>query len=304
MSIFWSAWIIILTLVCLILVMWVLFATHKAQRSGTTNETTGHNYDGIEELDNPMPRWWFVLFVATLIFSAGYLLIYPGMGSWEGLLGWTSINEYERHQLKHDRRYMPEFSRYAATPIIELINNPKAIKMGQRIFMNNCTICHASDAGGNFGFPNLTNNKWLYGGAPETIKTTILHGRKGQMPAWGAIIGEKGVNNVTHYVRSLSNLTVNADDKTLEAGKKVFNNTCSICHGGDAKGNTLLGAPDLTSSDNWLYGSSHNQVAYTIRNGRNGIMSPWKDILGEEKVHLVTAYIYSLNNKAKKPEKQ
>ncbi|WP_263078585.1 cytochrome-c oxidase, cbb3-type subunit III [Endozoicomonas sp. Mp262] len=301
MSSFWSGWIIFLTLTCLALVIWVLFSTRKTQRPDLTEETTGHHYDGIEELDNPLPHWWFLMFVATLVFGAGYLLLYPGLGKWEGFFGWTSTGELERHELKHSRRYAPEFARYAATPIEELINNPRALKMGQRIYMNNCALCHTSDARGTFGFPNLTDNDWLYGGTPDAIKTTLLMGRQGQMPAWVAIIGEKGVNQVTHYVRTLSRLETRASNETLAAGKAIYDTTCSVCHAPDGTGNQALGAPNLTNNT-WLYGSSHEQIAYTIRSGRNGVMPAWKDILGEEKVHLVAAYVYSLSHKAKNEE--
>ncbi|MGI9277262.1 MAG: cytochrome-c oxidase, cbb3-type subunit III [Endozoicomonas sp.] len=299
MSSFWSGWIIVLTLACLVLVCWVLFATRKAERKSTTDETTGHVYDGIEELDNPMPQWWFVLFVATLVFSAAYLLLYPGMGSWKGILGWTSTGELERHQQKHDRRYAPLFQQYAKTPIAELISNPKAIKMGQRVFINNCALCHGSDAGGAFGFPDLTDNEWLYGGNPKAIKTSVMHGRTGQMPAWGAVIGEKGVRDVATFIRYKVGLVKDIDPATLDSGQKTYDTTCSVCHGSNGEGSYAVGAPSLVDGV-WLYGSSQAQVEYTIRNGRNGVMPAWKDILGEEKVHLVSAYIYSLSKDKEK----
>ncbi|WP_330925720.1 cytochrome-c oxidase, cbb3-type subunit III [Candidatus Sororendozoicomonas aggregata] len=301
MSSFWSGWIIALTLICLALVIGVLFFVWKSQRKGPTEETTGHSFDGIEELDNPMPKWWLILFVATIVFSAVYLLLYPGLGSWKGFYGWTSVGELEQAQLKHDRRFALEFARYGATPIDELIDNPKAVRMGQRIFINNCALCHASDAKGNFGFPNLTDNSWLYGGSSDAIKTSIMHGRKGQMPAWGAVIGNEGVTNVTHYVRAMAGLETGVDEQTLAAGKTIFDTTCVVCHAKDGTGNHALGAPNLTDND-WLYGSSFAEVAYTVRNGRNGVMPPWKDILGEEKVHLVAAYIYSLSKKDEKSQ--
>lgn len=301
MSSFWSGWIIALTLICLALVIGVLFFAWKSQRKGSTEETTGHSFDGIEELDNPMPKWWLILFVATIVFSAVYLLLYPGLGSWKGFYGWTSVGELEQAQLKHDRRFALEFARYGATPIDELIDNPKAVRMGQRIFINNCALCHASDAKGNFGFPNLTDNSWLYGGSSDAIKTSIMHGRKGQMPAWGAVIGNEGVTNVTHYVRAMAGLETGVDEQTLAAGKTIFDTTCVVCHAKDGTGNHALGAPNLTDND-WLYGSSFSEVAYTVRNGRNGVMPPWKDILGEEKVHLVAAYIYSLSKKDEKSQ--
>lgn len=297
MSNFWHWWIVLLTTACLVLVTWVLFSTRKTQRQETTEETTGHDYDGIEEYDNPLPHWWFLLFVATLVFTVGYLILYPGMGQWAGVFGWTATGELEGAQLKHERRFAPEFARYAATPIEELIQNPKAVKMGQRIYINNCALCHGMDARGTFGFPNLADDDWLYGGTPEAIKATIAHGRQGQMPAWGPVIGDRGVRQVASYTRALSGIDTGASPADLEAGKTIFSTTCAVCHNSDGTGNFALGAPNLTNNI-WLYGSSQAQVEYTIRQGRNGVMPPWNAVLGAEKVHLVTAYVYSLTHKA------
>ena len=294
MTSFWSGWIVFLTLGCLAFVIYFLATQWLAQRKDTTTETTGHVYDGIEELDNPMPKWWLAMFVATIIFTAFYLFLYPGLGNWKGYLGWTQINELERHQLKHDRKYAPLFSQYANTPIEELVNNPKALKMGERVFLNNCALCHASDAEGAFGFPNLADTDWLYGGSPEAITMTIMEGRKGQMPAWGAVIGESGTRSVATFIRANAGLIENPDPALMAEGEKVYNTTCVACHNPDGKGNKLLGAPDLTD-DVWLYGSSQTLVEYTIRNGRNGVMPAWKDILGKEKAHLVATYVYSLS---------
>ena len=293
MSNFWSWWIILLTTACLALVVVILFGTRRSQRRDNTTETTGHQYDGIEEYDNPLPHWWFLMFVATLVFGVGYLILYPGLGKWQGLLGWTSVGELEASQQKHAFRYAPEFARFAAIPVEDLVNDNRALNMGQRIFINNCSVCHGTDARGSFGFPNLADNDWLYGGESENIKTSISSGRQGQMPAWGAVIGDTGVRQTALYVRNLSGLETGASEEELSAGQQIYNQTCSVCHNADGSGNTLLGAPDLTNNI-WLYGASQTQVEYTIRNGRNGIMPHWNDILGPEKVHLVTAYIYSL----------
>ncbi|OED40838.1 cytochrome-c oxidase, cbb3-type subunit III [Endozoicomonas sp. (ex Bugula neritina AB1)] len=296
MSSFWNWWVILLFLACNIFIIVLLFGTRKAQRSSVTEETTGHMYDGIEEYDNPLPHWWFLLFIATIVFSAGYLVRYPGLGNFKGVLGWTSVGELESDQKAHSFRYAPEFERFAAIPVEELINNPKALRMGQRIFLNNCALCHGTDAGGTFGFPNLTDHEWLYGGSGAAIKTTVAEGRQGQMPAWGAVIGDKGVQQVASYIRTEAGLENSADPADLAAGKQVYATTCAVCHNEDGTGNQALGAPNLID-DIWLYGSSRTQIEYTIRNGRNGIMPPWKDILGPEKTHLVSAYIYSLSNK-------
>ncbi len=295
MSSFWSGWVLILTLVCLGLIIFVLFATWKIQRKETTEDTVGHDFDGIQEYDNPMPMWWIGLFLATLIFGGIYFVLYPGIypSKFDGVLGWTSTGELKGDQEKHAQQFQPLFDSYAAKSIEELQKEPQALSMGKRIFLNNCALCHGSDAGGTFGFPSLTDNDWVWGGDPAEIKTTVLDGRNGQMPAWGPVLGEQGVRNVASYTRNLSGLKTNASAQELEAGKQAYTVTCAVCHGEDGKGNKLFGAPNLTDNI-WLYGSNQTQVEYTIRKGRNGVMPPWKHVLGEEKVHLVTAYVYSL----------
>ncbi len=297
-SLFWDGWIAILTLTCLGLIIWVLLATRRNQRRELTEETTGHNYDGIEELDNPLPQWWLYLFVLTLVFGAAYLAIYPGI--WKGVADWSATGQLEQETQQHQARYAENFARYAEMPIPEVIQHEQALRMGQRIFSNNCALCHGSDGGGAFGFPNLRDGDWLYGGAPETIKTTIMDGRQGQMPSWVSIIGEQGVKQVSSYVRSLSGLDVTASERDLAAGAKIFSTSCSACHGADAKGIQGVGAPNLTDST-WLYGSSQAQVEYTVRRGRNGVMPAWHERLGEEKVHLVAAYVFSLSQADSKP---
>ncbi len=296
LSNFWNWWVILLFLACNIFIIALLFGTRKAQRGSTTEETTGHVYDGIEEYDNPLPHWWFLLFVATIVFSAGYLVFYPGLGNYPGLFGWTSVGELKEDQKAHSFKYAPEFERFASIPVEQLINDEKALRMGQRIFLNNCALCHGSDAAGSFGFPNLTDHEWLYGGSGAAIKTSILAGRQGQMPAWGAVIGDRGVQQVTSYIRTQAGLETNVNPGDLAAGKKIYDTTCAVCHATDGTGNQALGAPNLVD-DVWLYGSSRTQIEYTIRNGRNGVMPAWKDILGSEKSHLVSAYVYSLSNK-------
>ncbi|EZQ14021.1 cytochrome Cbb3 [Halopseudomonas bauzanensis] len=291
MSNFWSGYIITLTLVFLFLTTWLLFATRKGQRPDQTDSTTGHEYDGIAELDNPLPRWWFMLFIATLVFSAIYLVLYPGMGKWPGVLNWTQVNQYEREVARAEEQFAPIFARYTDLPISEVARDEEALRIGQRLFATNCSVCHGSDARGSFGFPNLTDNDWLWGGEPEQILTTLRQGRQAAMPAWLAVVGEQGVRNVAGYVRSLSGLESEGVD--IDAGKQVFASNCVACHGPDGKGNPLLGAPNLTD-DNWLYGSSMLQVQHSIRAGRNGNM-PSQAHLGEDKLHMLASYVYSLS---------
>ncbi|MEH6566983.1 MAG: cytochrome-c oxidase, cbb3-type subunit III [Halopseudomonas sp.] len=292
MTNFWSGYIVVLTLTCLGLILWLLLATRKGQRPEQTDQTVGHSFDGIEEYDNPLPRWWFVLFISTMVFAAFYLFLYPGLGKWPGYLEWTSVKEYNAEVAKAEEQFAPIFARYREMPVEEVAKDRDATRIGQRLFATNCSVCHGSDARGAFGFPNLTDNDWLYGGEPETIKTTLRGGRQAAMPAWLSVIGEDGVRNVSGYVRSLSGLeTENVD---LAAGAETFKNTCVACHGADGKGNQQMGAPNLTD-DVWLYGSSFLQVQQTVRYGRNGHM-PSQAHLGEDKIHMLASYIYSLSH--------
>ncbi|SMF04209.1 cytochrome c oxidase cbb3-type subunit 3 [Alteromonadaceae bacterium Bs31] len=295
MSTFWSLWIIVLTLVCLALTCWVLFANRKVavrDDEDPENKTTGHVYDGIEEYDNPLPRWWFYLFVATLIFAAVYLVAFPGMGSFKGVLGWTSAGELTMDQKKAEAIHAESFGVYSKMPIEELIDQPRAMKMGVRMFANNCAVCHGADGGGNFSFPNLTDSDWLYGGSPEQIKHSIAEGRSGQMPAWGPLLGEANVASVSEYVLKLSGQ--DGDSALAEQGAAVFQQNCAACHGADGAGNILLGAPNLTD-DIWLYDGSREGIQHVVRNGLNNNMPAQKDMLREDKIHLLAAYVYYLS---------
>ena len=301
MTSFWNWYVVVLTSGTILAITWLIFATRKGQRSDTTDQTVGHVYDGIEEYDNPLPRWWFMLFVGTILFAVGYLVLYPGMGNWKGILpgydgGWTSTKQYDREIVKADEKYGPIFAKYAAMSIEDVAKDEDALKMGGRLFASHCSVCHGSDAKGAHGFPNLTDNDWIWGGEPATIKATILNGRIAAMPGWEAALGNEGVKNVTGYVRSLSGLK-NPEGLDLEAGQQSYNTMCVACHGPKAKGNPLMGAPNL-SDRIWLYGSSFAQVQQTIRYGRNGQMPAQADFLGNDKVHLLAAYVYSLSNES------
>lgn len=295
MSLFWNFWIIGLTLINLALVLWVLLANRKvavSDQDEVENRTTGHVYDGIEEYDNPLPRWWFMMFIITFVFTAIYLVLYPGLGSFKGVLGWTSVNELRGHQAKADELYAEQFGIYAQTPIEELAQDPQAMKIGARLFGNNCAVCHGADGGGNWGYPNLTDKDWIWGGTPEQIKTTLVNGRKAAMPAWGGILGEQGINSVTEYLLQLNDRE--HDVQQASVGAKLFAQNCAACHGPAAQGNPLLGAPNLTNNI-WLYGGEPHEIRQTLREGRNGVMPAQKDLLKEDRIHLLTAYVYSLS---------
>jgi cytochrome c oxidase cbb3-type subunit 3 len=266
----------------------------KLDENGKPLATTGHVWDeDLTELNTPMPRWWMIMFWLTIVFSAVYLVLYPGLGSYAGKLGWNSTGEYREELKKADAEYGPLFAKYASEDMRTVAADPKAHAIGERLFLTYCAQCHGSDARGNKGFPNLTDSDWLYGGTPETIKETILSGRHGQMPSMAAALGsDKDVENVAHYVRSLSGLT--ADPVKVAFGKPKFA-ACAACHSMDGHGNQAIGAPNLADKT-WLYGGSADTIMETIRKGRNNTMPAWGEFLGEQKVHVLAAYVWSLSN--------
>ncbi|WP_366140318.1 cytochrome-c oxidase, cbb3-type subunit III [uncultured Umboniibacter sp.] len=295
MDSFWSWWIIILTSVFLVIQAWILFANRKTPRinQDPDDPTTGHEFDGIYELENEMPRWWFGLFVATFIFGIAYLIVYPGMGNYKGVFGWTQVGQLEERQQAADERYGAVLAEYMQYSVEELVDNERAQQTGSRLFANNCSVCHGSDARGNFGFPNLTDNDWLYGGEPDDIVATLNYGRVAAMPAWSAALGEDGIDEVTQYLLAFTDRSTN--DAAVAAGEQKFGMFCAACHNADAKGNQMLGAPNLTD-DIWLYGGSEGMIKHTLRSGRNGVMPKFGHSLSEEQIHLLAAYVYGLSN--------
>lgn len=295
MSAFWNIWIIGLTLVCLGLVLWVLLANRKVavtDEEDPENRTTGHVYDGIEEFDNPLPRWWFNLFIITFVFAGVWLVLYPGLGSFPGILGWTSTGELTRDQEIAKATYEKSYGVFREMSVDELVYDNRAMKMGTRLFADNCAVCHGADGGGNYGFPNLTDKDWLYGGTPEAIKATITNGRSGNMPAWGGVLGEAKMVDLTEHVLSLSGQEHNA--KAAANGAVLFKQNCASCHGADAKGMHSAGAPNLTDTT-WLYDGTREGILQTLRNGRANQMPAQHDKLVSDKIHVLTAYVYSLS---------
>jgi cytochrome c oxidase cbb3-type subunit 3 len=290
MTSFWSMWIIVLTTVTIVGITWILFANRKREQQAP-EKTTGHDFDGIEEYDNPLPAWWFYMFVLTIVWGVGYLVIYPGMGNFPGLLGWTQLGQHEREVAAAEERFRAMRDRYLALPVEEIASDPAVRKMGMRMFANNCAQCHGADAKGSYGFPNLADGDWIYGDSAADIKATITQGRQAAMPAWGSIIGEKGVTDVTAYVLSINGREV--DSASAKAGAQVFQSYCVACHGAEATGNPAMGAPNLKDGI-WLYGGSAEQIGHSVRAGRNGRMPAFKDVLSEDKIHILAAYVYGL----------
>lgn len=293
MSNFWHWTVIIVVVAHIIAYLWLLFATSKKKVDKREDNTTGHVWDGdLKELDNPMPRWWLWLFVLTIVFSIIYLYLYPGMGNLKGSKDWTSINRFEANYKANTEARNRSFAGFINKPIEELIKDENAMLIGKRIFANNCALCHGSDAAGAVGFPNLTDGDWNWGGEFENILTTITDGRMGVMPAFAPALGEDGTKQVAAYVRSLSG--IDHDASLATEGAQKFGMFCAACHGPEGKGNDMFGAPDLTD-DVWLYGS-HEIIETALYEGLNGNMPAQKDILDENRIKLVAAYVYSLSN--------
>ncbi len=291
---FWNWFIIIPTIggiiACFLMIRWLSTAIAPEDLA----KSMGHVWDeDLQELNNPLPRWWLGMFYITLVFGLVYLVLYPGLGSFPGLLGWTSQNQYQKEIDIGDAQFGPLFSKYRDMSIPAVASDVDARKMGERLFVNYCATCHGSDARGARGFPNLRDNDWLYGGAPEQIEHSILAGRNGVMPAWEqALGGEQGVTDMTEYVFKLGGRDFDA--VAAERGQEKYGMLCASCHGADGTGNQLLGAPNLTDNV-WLYGGSAVRIKESIAAGRNGKMPPHDEFLGKDKVHLLAAYVYSLS---------
>lgn len=294
---FWSIYVGGITVISILFCAWLLKTMTTRRATGERKpEVTGHVWDeNLEEYNNPLPRWWIWAFYISIAFGLGYLVLYPGLGSFQGVLGWSSGGEHQADATQADTRYGPIFAKYLKEDIAEIAHDPEARAMGQRLFLNYCAQCHGSDARGGKGFPNLTDNDWLYGGTPQDIKTSITEGRNGVMPPWGQVLSGDDIRDVTYYVLSLSDFP--ATPLQISSGRKVFASTCAACHGPDGKGNPALGAPNL-SDKIWLHGGSIAAVTETITKGRSSHMPAHKDLLDEAKINLLAAYVYGLSNDA------
>lgn len=291
---FWDYYVAILVVVSILACGVLLWSQTKRRVPRAQVETTGHVWDGdLTELNNSLPRWWMWLFYITIAFGLLYLVLFPGTALWGGMLGWSSTGQFKAENARADQKYGPLYSRFAGEDLKLVAADARAHAIGERLFMNSCAQCHGSDARGSKGFPNLTDNDWLFGGAPETIQQTILEGRHGLMPPMAAALGSADdVRNVANYVVSLSG--GGHDSLRAALGRSKFG-VCAACHGADGKGNLALGAPNLTDKV-WLFGGSVESIIETITKGRESVMPAQKDVLGPDKVHVLAAYVWSLSH--------
>jgi cytochrome c oxidase cbb3-type subunit III len=290
---FWPYLISFITVGGIVGCLALLFSSSKMQQMSENDDSTGHVYDDIVELNNPLPKWWMYLFVITCIFGFIYLAAYPGLGTYKGFFGWTAINQYEQENLDIEKRLANIYSRFSGMNTAELASDSKAMAIGERLFMNNCAQCHGSDAHGSKGFPNLTDNDWLHGGSPTKIEETITNGRIGMMPPMAAVVGTPDdVKNVANYVLSLSGSIYDSGRAGL--GKEKFA-ACAACHGADAKGNQDIGSPNLTDNT-WLHGAGEAAIIKRINEGKHNVMPAWKDKFTPAQIHVLAAYVWNLSN--------
>ena len=296
---FWPWYVAAISLVSILACAWLLWVAGKAKVSAhpgqVQDNTTGHVWDeDLRELNNPLPLWWMWLFILTVVFALGYLVIFPGLGSFPGLLKWTTEAEHTQDVRQIRAQVAPLYAEFTAQPVEALVKEPRAMAIGERLFMNNCAQCHGSDGRGSKSYPNLTNGNaaWLGQRSAEHIVQTVTNGRTGVMPPMGAAVGgEAEISELTHYVLSLSGSPHN--EIKAYSGKKMFS-ACAACHGVDGKGNKALGAPNLTD-DYWLHGWGEAAIANIVKNGKNNVMPSQSSKLTAEQIHVVSAYVLSLS---------
>lgn len=299
MSSFWHWWVVVLTLANIVGMVWLIRATdRRGKDEPAAHETTGHDYDGITEYNKPMPRWWLHLFYATIVFSVGYLLLYPGLGNFGGFLGWTQEKQYEEEVARTEARLEPIFARYREKDLQELSRDDEAMATGRRLFGNECAVCHGADGGGAPGFPNIANGVFNWGGEPEHIRETLMHGRQGQMPAHGHIEDDE-VDALVAYLFDLAGRDVPEErEDDIAAGESLYQeHGCVACHGPAGGGNPAMGATDLTQGY-YTWGGSAEALRTTILEGRRGEMPGFEERLGEDRVRVLAAYVLHLNEGA------
>lgn len=291
---FWSIYVAAVTVIGIVACLFLLWFSGKAKAMTAHDNTTGHVWDGdLREMNNPLPRWWVGLFVITIVFSILYLAIYPGLGNFAGKLGWTSQGQFDAEVAKGNADVAPIYARFDGMKPEDMAKDPQAHAIGERLFMNNCSQCHGSDARGSKGFPNLTDADWLHGGAPEKIAETLTAGRIGQMPPMAAAVGTADdVKNVANYVLSLSGSP--HDSVRANLGKSKFA-ACAACHGADGKGNQALGAPNLTD-DIWLHGYGENAIIAMVNNGKVNQMPAQAEKLSPAQIKVLASYVWGMSN--------
>ncbi len=294
MPAFWHWFVAAGTIAFIIWCIWLVgWSSKQGPKNVADDDLVGHKWDGdLEEWNNPAPKWWLYLYFITIFWAVGYMIAYPGFGNFKGMLGWSQEGQYEAEMQAAAANYGPIYAKYAAMEFETRAADPDAQALGRSLYASYCTTCHGSDARGASGYPNLTDDDWLWGNTEADLVTTLEKGRAGVMPVLApALGGEEGIDNMVSYVQSLSGGELDAG---AQSAQPMFVALCSACHGADGKGNKIFGAPNLTD-DIWLYGGSDEAIRETIVKGRNGVMPAHGDLLGEDRTRILAAYIYSLS---------
>ncbi len=294
MPAFWHWFVAAGTIAFIIWCIWLVgWSSKQGPKNVADDDLVGHKWDGdLEEWNNPAPKWWLYLYFITIFWAVGYMIAYPGFGNFKGMLGWSQEGQYEAEMQAAAANYEPIYAKYAAMEFETRAADPDAQALGRSLYASYCTTCHGSDARGASGYPNLTDDDWLWGNTEADLVTTLEKGRAGVMPVLApALGGEEGIDNMVSYVQSLSGGELDAG---AQSAQPMFVALCSACHGADGKGNKIFGAPNLTD-DIWLYGGSDEAIRETIVKGRNGVMPAHGDLLGEDRTRILAAYIYSLS---------
>jgi cytochrome c oxidase cbb3-type subunit III len=276
----------------------LLVLNNRMRPHTDTDGTTGHVWDEtLQEFNNPLPRWWVGLYIITIVFGVLYFVLYPSVGTYQGVLNWSSAGQLEKEQAAAKEAEAKIYAPFAAMSAEDLAKNQQAMGIGQRLFLNNCAVCHGSDAKGTKGFPNLTDDDWLYGGEHDAIIETIANGRVGAMPPMKDAVGTpEDVKNLANFVLSLSGSP--HDAARAAQGKPKFESAgCTGCHGADGKGMQALGAPNLTDKI-WLHGFGEAAIIERINNGKTNQMPAWSYKFSKDQIRVLSAYIWSLSHKA------
>lgn len=290
MSMFWSGWIKFLVVlnvgITFFLFIYAVRVKIPKQPDGTTGHVWAHGVlrEGVRKL----PMWWIVLSAAMFVWGITYLVLYPGFGSNEGVLGWTQEGKLEREMDQNLARLEATYEGFRDVPLEHLALDGDAQRIGERLFIDNCSACHGRQGQGNPGYPRLNDHVWNWGGSPDEILTSIRDGRNGIMAPLGAALGEQGTIEAAHYVASLSG--IDHDAQLVDAGQEQYGKICVACHGVDATGNKMLGAPDLTAGA-FMHGKSVDAIIETITHGRTGEMPAWKGRLNDDEIRLVASWV-------------
>lgn len=290
MSMFWSTWVQALVIFNMGITFFLFIFAIRTRIPTIEDGTTGHvwAHGRIREGLHNLPVWWILGSAAWFLAAWTYLVLYPGFGRLPGVLGWSSHQQLEEQLQANDARLQLTYDQFRNVPLERLALDEDAHRIGHRIFVDNCSACHGRNGDGNVGFPRLNDTFWTWGGSPDDILATITNGRNGMMAPVGAALGEDGTRAVANYVASLSG--IEHDAALVESGKEKFGTICSACHGPDAKGNTLLGAPDLTAGI-FLRSVGVPGIIETIDKGRSGEMPAWSGRLSEDEIRLVAAWV-------------